>query len=405
VAWEIHTGDCIMEMRKLGEGSVDAVVTDPPYGIGFMGHEWDQPGAARAARRKEAAPNFSERRGDHQRTRERSASMHAGEYDLSLTANRRFQAWCEVWAREAFRVLKPGGHLLACGGSRTHHRLASGIEDAGFEIRDRIDTPNGRRVETPDGTLPWYFGSGFPKSADVHKQLCKWAQRVARAWLDCPYGSDRADSRRRDLEARVEQLHEPVEDAEWEGWGTALKPAHELCRRLLIEDSTSWEGGPVGAISSPQGFGDRGGASRFFYCAKTSRAERNAGLEAMAANDHPTVKPINLGRHLVRLVTPPGGVGARHVRRLRIRLAVPPSLRGFDFIGVERETEVRGYCRGSHRLLGPACRPRGRGGSRARQAFQAGGGPQRCKRPRLFTGAHRGRSMTYTLVQGHGVEA
>lgn len=490
MSWEIHAGDCIAEMRKLDEGSVDAVVTDPPYGIGFMGHEWDQPGEfapigpdeevplqAGKRRRRQPSPEsgaghardrvplngHGRREGvkfggptgaDNTQHTVRGGAMHAGRYDLSLTANRRYQAWCEAWAREAFRVLKPGGHLLACGGSRTHHRLASGIEDAGFEIRDRIDTPDGRTVLTPDGTLAWYFGSGFPKSADIHKMLCKWARRVARAWIASPYGSDRADARRRDLEANVEELNDPVEDAEWQGWGTALKPAHEpivvarkplvgtvaenvlehgtgglnidACRIMGVPDAPGttpatangngathgemvrsdyevpagrWPANVVlgeGAAleldaqsgerphsfrvsrdpghaagelfghwsdKRHEGYGDSGGASRFFYCAKTSRAERNAGLDGFAAkainwssgekspgtfqsdgtereqrNFHPTVKPINLMRWLVRMVTPPGGIvldpflGSGSTGCAAV-------LEGFDFIGIERKPE------------------------------------------------------------------
>ena len=106
----ILAGDCIEQMRTLEADSVDAIVTDPPYGLEFMGKEWDGFGTPLG-----------------------------------------FQTWTEQWAREALRVLKPGGHLLAFGGTRMYHRLAAGIEDAGFEIRD---------------TLMWLYGSGFPKSLD-----------------------------------------------------------------------------------------------------------------------------------------------------------------------------------------------------------------------------------------------
>lgn len=144
----IYNGDCLEVLRELPDASVDAVVTDPPYGINFMGKAWD--GAAIA----QAAVSGV----DHTKTRERSASMHAGSYDLSLTGNRAFQAWAEDWAVECLRVLKPGGHLLAFGGTRTWHRLACAIEDAGFEVRDSI---------------AWMYGSGFPKSLDVSKAIDK----------------------------------------------------------------------------------------------------------------------------------------------------------------------------------------------------------------------------------------
>lgn len=142
----VYAGDCLDVMRELSAASVDAVVTDPPYGINFMGKAWDGKAIA------EAAVNGI----DHKLTRERSASMHAASYDLSLTGNQAFQAFSEAWAREAYRVLKPGGHLLAFAGTRTYHRMAAGVEDAGFEIRDCI---------------AWMYGSGFPKSLDVSKAI------------------------------------------------------------------------------------------------------------------------------------------------------------------------------------------------------------------------------------------
>ena len=144
----IYHGDCLEVLGALPDASVDAVVTDPPYGINFMGKAWD--GAAIA----QAAVSGV----DHTKTRERSASMHAGSYDLSATGNRAFQSWATEWAAECLRVLKPGGHLLAFGGTRTWHRLACAIEDAGFEVRDSI---------------AWMYGSGFPKSLDVSKAIDK----------------------------------------------------------------------------------------------------------------------------------------------------------------------------------------------------------------------------------------
>jgi len=105
----IHTGDAFDVLPELRAESVHAVVTDPPYGLAFMGRDWD---------------DFEPKD---------------------------YQEWCEEWAAEVKRVLKPGGHLLAFSGNRTHHRLFTGVEDAGFEIRD---------------TLTWHYGSGFPKAAD-----------------------------------------------------------------------------------------------------------------------------------------------------------------------------------------------------------------------------------------------
>lgn len=182
----LYLGDCMEIMRQLPDSSVDSVVTDPPYGIRFMGKAWD--GAdieARAARRRgfashapDAGPN-----GGH-----KSLAAEAGKYELTPSAMRAFQQFSEEWAREAFRVLKPGGYVLCFASARTYHRMASGIEDAGFEVRDQI---------------MWLFGSGFPKSRNLAK-------------MDFA-GTEAA--------------------AEWQGWGTALKPAHEpicVARKPLI---------------------------------------------------------------------------------------------------------------------------------------------------------------------------
>ncbi len=146
----LHHGDCLDVLRRLPDASVDSVVTDPPYGISFMGKQWDQPGQYGSTSRRGGGPN--RRRGGQ------DAALEAGRYDLSSHAMRNFQAWCEAWATECLRVLKPGGHLVAFGGSRTWHRLAGGIEDAGFEIRDSI---------------AWLYGSGFPKSMNVAKAIDK----------------------------------------------------------------------------------------------------------------------------------------------------------------------------------------------------------------------------------------
>lgn len=249
-------GDCREAMRSLGEASIDAIITDPPYELGFMGKKWDASGVA---------------------------------YDVT------------VW-EQALRVLKPGGHLLAFGGTRTYHRMTVAIEDAGFEIRD---------------CLQWLYGSGFPKSLNVGNTT----------------GCD-----------------------EWDGWGTALKPANEpivLARKPLVgtvAENVLQHG--VGGLNingcrigtevlpeqrageaklgtfdrtdmvTPERVGrwpsnvllDEAAAehldqqepevSRFFYVAKPAKAERNNG----ATNQHPTVKPVTLMQYLIRLVTPPGGI-------------------------------------------------------------------------------------------------
>lgn len=330
-------GDCIEVMASMPDCSVDAVVTDPPYGLEFMGKEWDAPW--KNGVHAEARSRRADELGDESKRSFIAAGVN------KYQAGPEFQAWCESWAVEALRVLKPGGHLVAFGGTRTYHRLTAGLEDAGFEIRD---------------CLAWLYGSGFPKSHNVSKAL------------------DRAGFE--------------SESARWGGWGTALKPAFEpavLARKPLggtvaanvLEHGTGAlnidgcrivdEGGgshcPGGGLCScssrvfgatkhpprsggsvgrfpanvaldieaagmlDEAVGDRrsgsrragvrkglgyhgargdggpaieassGGPSRFFYCSKASRKERRG-------SEHPTVKPLDLMRWLVRLVTPPGGV-------------------------------------------------------------------------------------------------
>lgn len=189
--YTLHHGDCIAVMRGMADNSVDAVVTDPPYELGFMGKSWDASGIA---------------------------------YNV------------ELW-REAWRVLKPGGHLLAFSGARTQHRMVCAIEDAGFEVRDQI---------------MWVFGSGFPKSQNVSKALDKaaGAERAVlsegRAVKRMIPGADQdatgswiKDNGRE----YVPQVTAPATDAaqQWDGWGTALKPAHEpicVARKPLAKGHT-----------------------------------------------------------------------------------------------------------------------------------------------------------------------
>jgi site-specific DNA-methyltransferase (adenine-specific) len=331
----LYHGDCLNVLATLPAESVDSIVTDPPYGLSFMGKKWD--------------------------------------YDVPSV---------EIW-EQCLRVLKPGGHLLAFAGTRTQHRMAVRIEDAGFEIRDMI---------------AWVYGSGFPKSLDVSKAIDKAAgaerevvgvssvtgNRVSPTWKD---GSG--------LQGNTNLLTAPSTEAakQWAGWGTALKPSLEPitvarkplrgtvaanvlqygtgglnvdgCRvgmeerpRLeagfvrngrtdeevfatgygrpkeingtvsgrwpanIIHDGsdevvglfpdrkTTWvspshannrSGDFLGELKHPgqQGFNDTGSAARFFYTAKADASERRD-------SKHPTVKPVALMRYLVRLVTPIG---------------------------------------------------------------------------------------------------
>lgn len=145
--------------RLLPDASIDSIVTDPPYGIAFMGKAWDQPDGY-GSKRKVGRSGVHRRGADRDpETLGDSGAMEAGRYDLSPHAMHAFERWVEAWAAECYRVLKPGGYLVAFGGSRTWHRLASGIEDAGFEIRDSI---------------AWLYAQGFPKSRDMSEQMASF---------------------------------------------------------------------------------------------------------------------------------------------------------------------------------------------------------------------------------------
>ena len=224
----VHHGDCVEVLRGLPSGSVDSVVTDPPYGIRFMGQAWDGADIARRTQRGRdsggQAPDGA--RGPHGGYR--SASVEAGRYSRSLQDAWAFQEWCGEWANEALRVLKPGGFMLAFGGSRTWHRLACAVEDAGFEVRDSI---------------AWLYGSGFPKSVDVARAIdarlglldarpVHGEKTVPDAGLVRPAFAGGAYSGRA---GTTPHRTVPVSSAAsaasaaWEGWGTALKPAFEPC--------------------------------------------------------------------------------------------------------------------------------------------------------------------------------
>lgn len=402
----LRNGNCLEVLKELEDNSIDSIVTDPPYELGFMGKKWDNSGIA-----------FN----------------------------------VQVW-EQCLRVLKPGGHLLAFGGSRTWHRIAVAIEDAGFEVRDSI---------------AWMYGSGFPKSLNISKAIDKaaGAEREVIGKHPAPAGRSNALTQERtDAAAGIfagdnnsVDITAPATDEakQWDGWGTALKPAFEpivVARKPLIgtvaenvltygtgginidwsrissdENFDNLQGRPIQKLAtrrdgetddeyrervleSPQqqealeklknlgrwpanvildeytaelldeqsgisksttgkrqpnpkfervafghynaqpdkvsGHNDFGGASRFFYCAKASKRDRNEGLDEIEAkeigakgnglgrtcatcgasvlggcdcpdrtyvnptskNHHPTVKPTTLMRYLVKLVTPPNGL-------------------------------------------------------------------------------------------------
>lgn len=205
----LYHGDCIEILRTLPDTSVDAVVTDPPYGLSFMGKDWDAP-----ARMTGQLATGDETRG---------AFAYGGTHDRGHADHNplRFQRWCTDWATECLRVLKPGGHMLAFGGSRTWHRLAAAVEDAGFEIRDSI---------------AWLYGSGFPKSLDVSKAIATRGGRpedIRRAAMGDDYAPSGRGRMNYDhgsgsaMNGSATGIPLTPEAQQWQGWGTALKPAFE----------------------------------------------------------------------------------------------------------------------------------------------------------------------------------
>ena len=152
---KLHLGDCLDVMATMDADSVDSIVTDPPYGLEFMGKEWDKLSGTRWRNESEADREWmAQQTGNASLNARRRSAPDYGQPGPDM------QDWHYRWAVEALRVLKPGGHLLAFGGSRTHHRLMCAIEDAGWEIRD---------------VVMWVYGSGFPKSHDVSKAIDKAA--------------------------------------------------------------------------------------------------------------------------------------------------------------------------------------------------------------------------------------
>lgn len=337
----LHEGDCLEVVSRLPDASVDSVVTDPPYALVSIAKRLGAEGSA---------PIKPEGMGGaYARV---SAGFMGKQWDNGQTA---FAV--EFW-RQVLRVLKPGGHVVAFGGTRTYHRLACAIEDAGFEIRDQIG---------------WAYGSGFPKSHNVSKAIDRHlGSRDAKVTVnaDAPAYQRSVGNTRPWMDDPNHQIDGPdaatPEAAEWDGWGTALKPAWEpivLARKPLIGtvaesvlrhgtgalniDGCRIEGEPrrwpaniihdgsdealalfphsasgngavkkatgdghqanaYGKESRPSGtpmvcHGDEGSAARFFYSSKADGEDR-------LGSKHPTVKPLDLMQWLVRLVTPKGGI-------------------------------------------------------------------------------------------------
>lgn len=412
---DLRLGDCLEILKTLEDNSVDSIVTDPPYGIGFMNKEWDSP-----QKHKELIERENKR---SQERFEEGKSPVKGGFSKGVQPGlpiggakegRWFQEWCEEWAKECFRVLKPGGHLLSFSAPRTYHRMATAFEDSGFQIRDQI---------------MWVFGSGFPKSHNIGKAIDK-IQGNEREVIGDYETSIPQITPWQDVDRFESKNQQTKGNGEWEGWGTALKPAHEpicMARKPLSEKSIAENvlkhgtGGiniddcrigsevrttPIHSddvkddntlfglhktiqherVETTEGrfpaniiFDEEAGkildeqsdkASRFFYCPKVSKKERNAGLEdfedklqASASfrpnhmekalngedgnpfgrytptkNIHPTVKPIALMEYLIKLVTPEGGIVLEPFMGSGSTGIAAKNL-GMSFIGIEKEEE------------------------------------------------------------------
>ena len=374
----LYLGDCREVMRAMEAGSVDAVVCDPPYGLEFMGAEWDR--LWTPAKKDKPEGHMGSDGVFRRKTSPVSRNIPRPSYVAGIAA----QAWHESWLVEAYRVLRPGGVLLAMGGTRTFHRLACAIEDAGFAIFDHIFEISAG----PDpGLYAWVHAQGFPK----HKNLLKpsiepivCAKKPGPGGLDTEAGrlgggKDVPASPRRAPQNQTygDLSNDPGTGSGWDpslgryppnlafshhpdcietgvrrvrgsnkpgrlpkhgalGYhgadggmdahgftdpdGTETVPAfscHPSCPvRLLDEmagERTSHGGGTsqgMGYGSSPNGvrhipLGDTGGASRFYFCSKAPARER---VSADDGTRHPTQKPLDLMRWLVRMACPPGGV-------------------------------------------------------------------------------------------------
>ena len=352
--WRIEHADCLKALPKLAPESVDAIITDPPYGIGISGMAWDG-SAIRAAARTDLKQR--EKHGTARRNRGCSAfgnpSSYAGSYDSSQAGLLAFQTFSARWAAECLRVLKPGGHMAVFGGPRTFHRLACGVEEAGFELRD---------------VLMWIFGQGFPKSLNLTGPAKGWGTALKPAYEPIllarkPLQGTTAQNhaRHRTGALHIDACRVGASNRKCPAEGRAHNPAR------AASPSGRWPAN-LTLIHAPSCTSERcdrdcpagllGERQRFFYAAKASRAEREAGCEQLArktvqtfqigrendkrarenpvCNIHPTVKPIELMRWLVRLLTPTGGLvldpfaGSGSTGAAAV-------LEGACFLGIERE--------------------------------------------------------------------
>jgi DNA modification methylase len=449
MTYTVLQGNNIDLLKRYPDNHFDSIITDPPYGISFLGKDWD------SFKNSKITKNSTIK------------NLGSGMRMTTHTENLNFQLWCEEWAKECFRVLKPGGYMLSFCAARMYHRMTVGLEDAGFEIRDQI---------------MWIYSSGFPKSQDVgrsiqrsigveeYEEFIDTTKNAGFGQMDAARTKVGQDWSTKETRVGKAKVTDP-EAKQWEGWGTALKPAHEpvaLARkpsklsiakncqthgvgalnidatRIPYEDDDSLEGlkqtagnnaatfknfsaeertnkdkpkagkrtasfhNATGGGETQSGGDGSGGweasnISRFpsnvigeiadyqkyFYCPKVSRKERHIGFDApetqeqmlasiggyfvdhegnkiksgnkafvpghgeiythglndvikkirgsdtaTSGNNHPTVKPIELMKYLIKLVTPPGGhvldpfCGSGSTGMAAVEL-------GYDFTGCE----------------------------------------------------------------------
>lgn len=342
--YTLYTGDNVRIMQAhIADNSQDSCVTDGPYGIRFMGKAWD----SFDIEKKYSQMGFKKKReGQNHR------SMAAGKYNTSRAANYAFQEWFRERAVEVYRVLKPGGYFVSFGSPRTFHRMVCGVEDAGFEIRD---------------TMMWIFASGFPKNKDLtdygydgwgtglkpgyepiliarkpisesNIQTNMKVHGVGGINIDAcriPYTSD-ADFESvkfgsqpkinggnyipgaTDREVHAENI-EGNPKGRWpanvmhDGSDEVVKlfPFSRGQKDAVKGDEPSANTNNVynnfNGRPATQPRGDSGTAARFFYCPKIAPEDRSEGLPDGVFNTHPTVKPTDIMRYLVKLVTPVGG--------------------------------------------------------------------------------------------------
>lgn len=288
---KLFNGDCLEKLGELQCACVDAIITDPPYGLSFMGQKWD--------------------------------------YEVPSI---------DIW-KECLRVLKPGGHLLSFSSARTYHRMACNVEDAGFEIRDQI---------------MWVYGSGFPKGKTQlkpsHEPIVmarkggkKQELRIDDCRVPGKLEGDPNRFKKCDGGRFVDLKKESVVRSEGRWPANLIHDGSEEVVNLFPEvqgivgskakGNMQFLGTKKGSQSGNRGGDiDFGSAARFFYCAKASNSDRGKG------NNHPTVKPIDLMRYLIRLVCPVGSVvldpfmGSGTTGKAALE-------EGMEFIGIEQSAE------------------------------------------------------------------